>query len=389
MDFEETEDHLLIRRTVSELVREFPDQYWRERDAKGEFPREFWNKMAEKGWFGVNIPEKYGGSGLGLVEASIVIHEVARSGGGVPAADLFMRTLLFAGQTILDYGSATVKEKYLPKIAQGQLICSFAHTEPNAGVNTFDVTTSAEEKGGRYHIRGQKIWITLAHMADVIIVVARTTPKDKVEKKSEGITLFLVNGKDQHVRTSKIPGMALNTLGSNMVFFDGVEVPAENIIGEKDKGWICLSSLLNAERIATASMSVGVGELVLERAVKYAKERVVFGRPIGMNQAIQFPLAHCKMQLEAAKLMALKAAWLFDKKKDCAFEANVAAYLGAKAAFEAADRAVQTLGGMGFAKEYDVERHWRDLRLFRTAPVPEEMVLNYVGQHVLGLPKSF
>lgn len=389
MDFNETDEQLLMRKSVADLVKQFPNEYWRNKDGAGEFPGEFWDKMAAAGWFAVNIPTEYGGAGLGMYEAALVAYEVARSGGGVAAADLVMRTLAFAAQTIKDHGSLEAREKYLPKLARGQLLCSFAHTEPNAGVNTFDIETYATKKGHSYYLNGQKIWITLAHRADLMVLVARTTPKEKAARKSEGLTLFLLEPQRATVKTSRIPGAALRSLGSNMVFFENAEVPEANVLGQEDKGWSVLTGLLNAERISTAAISIGTGELVLEQAVEYAKNRKVFGRPIGSNQAIQFPLAHCKAELEAAKQVTQKAAWLFDRKRDCALEANIAAYLGARAAFSAADRAVQTLGGMGFAQEYDVERHWRDLRLFRTAPVPEEMVLNYLGHHVLGLPRSF
>ncbi|MEM4573144.1 MAG: acyl-CoA dehydrogenase family protein [Candidatus Caldarchaeum sp.] len=389
MDFDETEEVAFIRRTVAEFMKKFPVEYWRRVDVERKFPEEYWRAAAEQGLLSINIPEKYGGLGMGLYEVSAAIIGVSGAGGGLPAGDLLMRNMVFAGLTIERYAKPDIKEKYLPRIARGELICSFAHTEPNAGVNTFDIQTSAEKDGNGYRLNGQKIWITLAHIADIIIVVARTTPKEKTRKKSEGLTLFLLDATQSGVKTSKIPGMALRPLTSNVVYFEDAWAPEENVLGEVDKGWEALSGILNAERVCTASISLGCGEYLLSRAVDFATNRRVFGRPIGSNQAIQFPLAEVKAELETAKLMTQKAAWLFDKGRDCAFEANVAAFAAAKAAFKAADRAIQTFGGNGFAEDNDIERFFRDTRLFRTAPVPEEMVLNYIGTRILNLPRSF
>ncbi|MEM4281850.1 MAG: acyl-CoA dehydrogenase family protein [Candidatus Caldarchaeum sp.] len=389
MNFDETENMAMLRRSVSEFMKKFPPEYWRKVDCERRFPEEYWRAVAEQGLLGINVPEKYGGLGLGLSEAALAMMDVAASGGGLPAGDLLMRTMVFGGVVIDRFGRDEAKEKYLPLLASGKLICSFAHTEPNAGVNTFDIQTYATRKDGGFCINGQKIWITLAHMADIMIVVARTTPKERVRRKSEGLSLFVVDVKENGVKTSKIPGMSLRPLTSNLVYFEDTWVPETNLLGELDKGWYALSTLLNAERISTASISIGCGDYVLQRAVDYASSRNVFGRPIGSNQAIQFPIAEVKAELESARLMTQKAAWLFDRGRDCAFEANVAAFLAARAAFKAADRAVQTFGGMGFAEEYDVERFFRDARLFRTAPVPEEMVLNLIGTRILNMPRSF
>ncbi|MEM1946826.1 MAG: acyl-CoA dehydrogenase family protein [Candidatus Caldarchaeum sp.] len=389
MDFDEPESMTMLRRSVSEFMKKFPPEYWRKVDSERRFPEEYWRALAEQGLLAITIPESYGGLGMGLSEASVAMMSVASSGGGLPAGDLLMRTLVFGGVVIEKFGKEEVKAKYLPLLASGKLICSFAHTEPNAGVNTFDIQTSAVKKDGGFYLNGQKIWITLAHMADIMVVVARTTPKHAVKRKSEGLSLFLVDVKENRVRTSKIPGMALRPLTSNVVYFEDTWVPETNLLGEIDRGWQALATLLNAERISTASISLGCGDYVLQRAVDYASSRSVFGRPIGSNQAIQFPLAEVKAGLESARLMTQKAAWLFDRGRDCAFEANVAAFSAARAAFKAADRAVQTFGGMGFAEEYDVERFFRDARLFRTAPVPEEMVLNFIGTRILNMPRSF
>lgn len=389
VDFQETEEHALMRRSVSELVKRFPDGYWRDLDARGEFPREFWNRMAEHGWFGLLVPEPYGGSGKGMLELSMVVHEVARSGAGVAGANLFLATPAIVVLALTKFGSVSLQQQFLPKVASGRMICAFALTEPAAGVNTLDIATFASEEGDGYIINGQKIWTTLAHVADYLFAVVRTKPKEKIARRGEGLSLFLIEVKSPGVRISRIDDAAMRSNGSNEVFLEGVRVPSVHLIGEVDKGWTYLTSLLNAERITTAAMSIGTGELVLNRAVEYARQRVVFARAIGQNQAIQFPLANAKAELAAAWLMTQKAAWLFDKGLSCAFEANTAAYLAARAGFDAADRAMQTLGGMAYARESDVERHWRDLRLFRSGPIPEEMVLSYIGQHVLGLPKSY
>lgn len=389
MDFIEEEEHALVRQSIAKIVGTFSGEYFRELDMKEEFPRELWMRFAEDGWFGINVPESYGGSGMGIFEASILAHEAAKAGAGITGGNLFNIMSMMTVQPILDHGSDSLKAKYLPGLSSGRLIPCFGLTEPNAGVNAFDISTFAEKEGDQYVINGQKIWTTLAHVADVILVVTRTTPKEQTVRKTDGLTVFVAEIGTVGCRLRRINKMPMKSLGSNEIFFNDMRVPEENMLGEKDRGWDVLVTLLNAERIATASMCIGTGELILSRAVQYAKERIVFGRPIGQNQGIQFPLAECKVEMESAKLMTQKAAWLFDRTRECAFEANMAAFLGTRSAFKTADRAIQTLGGMGFAHENDIERHWRDLRLFRTAPIPEEMSLNYVGQHILTLPRSY
>ncbi len=389
MNFDESEDITLLRRSVSEFMKRFPEEYWRRCDENREFPQEYWEAAAQNGLLAITIPEEYGGAGLGMYEAATAMMEVAKCGGGLAAGDLLMRTLVFGGVLINRHGTKEAKEKYLPKLASGQAICSLAHTEPNAGVNTFDIQTRAEKRDGGYVVNGQKIWITLAHKADFIVAVVRTTPKEKAKSKTHGISVMIIDTNQEGVKAFKIPGMAMRALTSNTVYFEDAYVPEENVIGEIDKGWACLTTLFNAERISTSSISLGCGEYVLNRAVDYAKNRIVFGRPIGSNQAIQFPLAEAKAELEVAKLMTLKAAWLFDQGRDCAIEANIAALQAGRAALKAADRAIQTYGGMGFAIDNDIERFYRDVRLFKTAPVPEEMVLNLLATRLLQLPRSF
>jgi acyl-CoA dehydrogenase len=392
IDFEETDEQKLLRSSLSSLLSSFGDEYWRQKDEKAEFPREYFDSLAKNGWFNLNVPEEYGGTGLGLSETTIAIHEAARTS-GMAAADLIMAICVFAIHTIKSFAREELKRRYLREIASGKHVMSFCLTEPSAGVNTLDISTTAVRDGKEFVINGQKIWITLAHEATIMSVVARTTPKEKATKRTDGLTIFFVDkskiGPDGEIRTKRIDDISMRALGSNEVFFCDVRVPEENILGEEGRGWDLLPKLLNAERISTAAMSIGVGELSLSKACSYAKQRSVFGRPIGSNQAIQFPLARAKAELESAWALAQKAAWQFDNQIDCSVAANVAAYLGARAAFIAADRAMQTFGGLSFAKTSHIERHWRDSRLFRTGPVPEEMVLSFLGQHVLGLPRSY
>ena len=391
LNFEETEEQKLLREAVSSLASKFPDDYWRQKDEDAEFPREYFKSLADDGWFNLNVPSELGGTGLGISETSIVIHEVARRA-GMAAADIVMAICVFAVNTIRNFSKDSIKRQYLPELGGGKHIMAFCLTEAAAGVNTLDITTSATREGDGYVINGQKIWITLAHEATLMNVVTRTTPKEKASKRTDGLTLFLLdrqNLKKGEIRTKRIEDISMRSLGSNEVYFDNVYVPEENIIGEKDRGWNVLPALLNAERISTASMSIGLGELVLEKATNYAKNRNVFSRPIGQNQAIQFALARSKADLESAWSITQKAAWEFDKGLDSSVSANISAYMGARAAFFTSDRAMQIYGGLGFAKSSDIERHWRDSRLFRTGPVPEEMVLNFLGQRVLGLPRSY
>ncbi len=389
MDFTETEEQRLIRKSIAELVKRFPQEYWREKDWKEEFPQEYWDAMAEHGWSGLLVPEEYGGAGLTMYEAHIAMYEAARNGAGLPGGDLLMRTYIFGSYAINEFGSNELKEKWLPRIAEGKAIFSIGHTEPIAGVNTFDIETFAEHRAGEYIINGQKMWITLAHRADGILLVARTKHKEEVKRRSEGLTLFMVDTHESKMKTARIPTVAMRPLGENMVYFEDTRVPEENVIGEVDKGWQYLARVFNAERVGTASVATGAGEFVVDLATDYAKNRVVFGKPIGSNQAINFPLAETKIYLEAAKLLLQKAAWLFATGQDPSIVGNMAAYIAAEAAFRAVDQAIQTYGGLGFSIETDIERYYRDLRLFKTAPIPREMVLNLIGRRVLGLPRTF
>jgi acyl-CoA dehydrogenase len=391
LDLVESEEQRLARDALRSAISRFDDAYWREHDRKGEFPQEYFETLGKNGWFGLNLPKEYGGAGLGLSDVSIAIHEASRRC-GMAAGDLLMAVCTFGIQSIKSFAKEQVKNKLLPGLGNGKHLMSFALTEPLAGVNTLGISTRAKREGDGYSISGQKIWITLAHKATLMNVVARTTPKGDLKKRTHGLTIFLIEldkVKRDSLRTSRIDDISMRSLGSNEVFFEDVFVPSENVIGEVDKAWEILPLLLNAERLSTASMSVGLGELVLWKAVEYSKVRRIFDRPIGSNQAIQFPLARSIAELLSSWSATQMAAQQFDRGADCSVLANVAAYTGARAAFSAADRAMQTFGGMAYALATDIERHWRDSRLFRTGPVPEEMVLNFIGRRVLGLPRSY
>lgn len=389
MDFEEPEIQGTIKEEVSKLMLSLPADYFRKKDRLKEFPKELWDLLAGNGWFGVNIPQEYGGAGLGLTELSQVIQTVAASGAGVIGGNLFTVTSAMVPPAILQYGTESMKREFLPKLAKGKLVCAIGITEPTAGVNTLDIDTFAEKRAGEYIITGQKIWITFAPFSDLMLLIARTTKKENVKSRSNGLSLFLVNMHDPRIHVRPIESLSMRPLLSSEVLLDGVSVPEDRLIGTQDKGWSELTSLLNNERVSAASLCLGTGDYVLRRAVEHAKNRMVFGRAIGQNQSVQFPLADSAAKLQAARLILSKATWLYDNKKECVVEANIAAYFSSIAAFEAADRAIQTFGGMGFAVETDIERHWRDLRLWKTAPLPEQMVLNLLAQKMLGLPKSY
>lgn len=391
LDFEENDEQRLLRKVISETVSKFDDSYWRSHDRRAEFPQEYFDALAKNGWFKLNVPKEYGGAGLGLAEVSIAIHEASRRC-GMAAGDIIMAICTFGIQNLKSFAKEPLKSRLLPELGAGKHIFSFALTEPLAGVDTLAISTCAEKEGDGYVLNGHKIWTTLAHKATLMAVVARTTEKGKASRRTHGLSIFLVECgrlREGEMKTSRIDDISMRALGSNEVHLENLHVPAENILGRLDEAWDILPTLLNAERISTASMSIGLGELVLEKATSYAKARQVFSRPIGANQAIQFPLARSLADLKSSWAVTQKAAWEFDNKLDCSIASNVGAYIGARSAFFAADRAMQTYGGMAYSPDSDVERHWRDARLFRTGPVPEEMVLNFLGQRLLNLPRSY
>ncbi|WP_156432767.1 acyl-CoA dehydrogenase family protein [Mycobacterium sp. M26] len=388
MSFELTEDQELIRKSVRELAARFDDQYWMEKDQAHEFPQEFYDAIASGGWLGMTIPEEYGGHGLGITEATILAEEVARSGGGMNAASAIHMSI-FGMQPVVVYGSEELKARTLPRIVNGDLHVCFGVTEPGAGLDTSRITTFARRDGDSYVVTGRKVWISKALESEKILLLTRTTPYDEVQKKTDGMTLFMTDLDRNHVDIRPIPKMGRNAVSSNELFIDELRIPVEDRVGEEGNGFSYILHGLNPERMLIAAEALGIGRAALDRAVKYATERVVFDRPIGMNQGIQFPLADSLARLDAAELILRKATWLYDNGKSCGREANTAKYLCADAGFAAADRALQTHGGMGYAEEYHVSRFFRESRLMKIAPVSQEMILNFLGSHVLGLPRSY
>lgn len=388
MSFELSEDQRLIRDSVAELARKFDDQYWMEKDRDHQFPTQFYRAIADGGWLGICIPEEYGGHGLGITEASILAEQVSRSGGGMNAATA-IHLSLFGMQPVIVHGSEELKQRTLPRVARGDLHVCFGVTEPGAGLDTSRITTFARRDGDHYVVNGRKVWISKALESEKILLLTRTQKYDDVEKKTSGMTLFLTDLDRDHVDIRPIPKMGRNAVSSNELFIDDLRIPVEDRVGEEGRGFEYLLDGLNPERMLIAAEALGIGRVALDRAVRYANEREVFGRPIGKNQGIQFPLADSLARLDAAELVLRKATWLYDQGKPCGREANTAKYLCAEAGFEAADRAMQTHGGMGYSEEYHISRYFRESRVMRIAPISQEMILNYLGSHVLGMPRSY
>jgi len=382
------EDYPELRESVRRVCAKYPGEYWRKLEEAQQYPTAFVHDLTEAGFLSALIPEEYGGSGLPLRAAAVVLEEIGASGCSAGAAHAQMYIM----GTLLRHGSAEQKKKYLPGIAGGKLrLQAFGVTEPTIGSDTTRLKTRAEKKGNdRYVVNGQKVWTSRALHSDLMLLLARTTPLDKIKKRTEGLSVFLVDiaaskGKGLEIRPIK----AMINHNTTEVFFDNLEVPAENLIGEEGKGFHYILDGMNAERTLLASEAVGDGRWLLRKAVEYAKERRVFDRPIGQNQGVQFPLARAYAELEAADLMARKAAALFAAGRDCGAEANMAKHLAAEAAWRAGEAAMQTYGGFAFAREYDIERKWREARLYQIAPISTNMVLAYLAQHVLGLPRSY
>ncbi len=376
-----------IREAASSLARRFPLSYWRECDKQEKYPWDFVNAFADAGWLGILLPEAYGGMNLGLTEAAIMLSEIARSGAGMSGASA-IHFYVFPPQPIMRHGSEDLKRRILPQMAKGKLLMAFGVTEPTAGVDTSRIRTKAERRGDRWVINGQKVWTTNAQNAKKILLLARTTPRDEV-RPLDGMTLFVADLDRKHCDVRIIDKLGRAAVDSNEVFIDGLEVADEDVVGEVGRGFHYLVDGLNPERVVVATEGIGIGRAALELATGYANSRVVFDRPIGMNQAVAHPLAECWIRLEAAEAVALKAAALFDAHKSCGPQANAAKFLGADAGYRACDQAMQTHGGYAYAKEYHIERLWREVRLLRLAPVSQEMVLNFISNKVLGLPKSY
>ncbi|WP_034294858.1 acyl-CoA dehydrogenase family protein [Herbaspirillum sp. RV1423] len=376
-----------LRDAVRDLCNTFPAEYWRKVDEARGYPEQFVDALTKAGWLAALIPAEYGGSGLGLTEASVIMEEINRTGGNSGACHGQMYNM----GTLLRHGSEQQKQLYLPKIASGELrLQSMGVTEPTTGTDTTKIKTVAVKKGDRYVVNGQKVWISRIQHSDLMILLARTTPLDQVKKKSEGMSIFLVDlkhaiGNGMAVR----PILNMVNHETNELFFDNLEIPAENLIGEEGKGFKYILDGLNAERTLIAAECIGDGYWFIDKATQYAKERVVFDRPIGMNQGVQFPIADSYIELEAANLMRFKACELFDAHQPCGAQANMAKFLAAKASWEAANVCLQTHGGFGFACEYDVERKFRETRLYQVAPISTNLIYSYVAEHILGLPRSF
>jgi len=386
MDFNLTQEQLQIREEIRKVCKEFPDAYWREIDGEKKYPEAFVRKLSELGWLAALIPEEYGGTGLGITEASIILEEINHSGGVATACHAQMYTM----GTLLRHGSEEQKRRYLPKIASGELrLQAFGVTEPNAGSESTRIQTTATRKGDRYVITGQKIFISRVLQSDLMLLLARTTPYDELRDKTSGLSVFIVDLREAKGKLEITPLDLMINHHTNSLFFDGVEVPAANLIGEEGMGFRYIIDGWNAERILVAAEAIGDGRWFVERAAKYASERVVFGRPIGANQGIQFPIAKAYANIEAADLVRYQAATKFDRKEKCGAEANMAKLLASEAAWEAANACLTTHGGYGFAAEYDVERKFRETRLLTVAPISNNLVLAYLGQHVLGMPKSY
>jgi acyl-CoA dehydrogenase len=380
-----------IRDAVRDLCRQFPDEYFRKVDERRAYPAEFVEALTKAGWLAALIPQEYGGSGLGLAEASVIMEEINRSGGNSGACHGQMYNM----GTLLRHGSAAQKQAYLPKIASGELrLQSMAVTEPSTGTDTTKIKTTAVKVGGkngdRYVVNGQKVWISRVQHSDLMILLARTTPLADVKKKSEGMSIFIVDLRDAIGK-----GLAVRPIANmvnhetNELFFENLEIPAENLIGHEGQGFKYILDGLNAERTLIAAECIGDGRWFIDRATQYTKDRVVFGRPIAQNQGVQFPIAEAHIEVEAADLMRWKACELFDAHQPCGAQANMAKYLAAKASWEAANVCLQMHGGFGFASEYDIERKFRETRLYQVAPISTNLILSYVAEHVLGLPKSF
>lgn len=383
-----TDEQQAIVDAVKKVTDQFDDEYWSGKEERKEFPHEFHRAMAEGGWLGITMPEELGGSELGVTEAALMMHTVGRSAGGFAAAST-IHINLFGPHPVKRFGTSEQKERILKPLIAGEDKVCFGVTEPNAGLDTTSITTFATKVDGGYRVTGRKIWTTSGQVANKILLLTRTTPKDQCKKSTEGMTLFYTDLDKEQIEVRRIPKMGRNAVDSNAVFIDDFFIPDEDRIGEEGQGFKYILHSLNPERILIGAEAIGLGQNALDRAAKYAQEREVFGRPIGQNQGIQHPLAENWMALESAYWMMLRAAYLYDTDQPCGAEANAAKFLGGRAAFDACTRAVMTHGGMGYSTEYQVERLFRESIVLRILPVSEQMIANFIGQSVLGLPKSY
>ena len=388
MDMQLTEDQKAIDASVRQVCAAFDDQYWTDCEENSRFPMEYYSAMAKDGWLGITMPEEVGGSGLGVTDAAIMMHAATSSGGGYSAASA-IHINLFGPHSIVVHGSREQKQNWLTPLVRGEQKACFGVTEPDAGLDTTSITTAATPTKGGYTVHGRKMWTSTAQVADKILLLTRTTPKDKCARPTQGMTLFYTDLDRKKIEVRRIRKMGRNAVDSNAVFIDGLFIPDADRIGEEGRGFNYLLDSLNPERILVGIEAIGLGRDALARAAKYARERIVFGRPIGQNQGIQHPLAEAWTFLESAYWMCLRAGWLYDNKQSCGAEANAAKFLSARAAFDACTKAVLTHGGMGYAREYQVERLFRESILPRIAPVTEQLILSFIAERVLGLPKSY
>jgi acyl-CoA dehydrogenase len=388
MEFGLSEAQLAVQGAVAQLCTGFGDEYWLQHDRDGGFPTEFHQALAKGGWLGICMPEAHGGAGLGITEAAIMMQAIAQSGAGMTGASA-VHMNIFGLQPVVVFGTPEQQARMLPPLIAGRERACFAVTEPDAGLDTSRLRTRAERHGDRYIVHGQKIWISTAQVAERVLLLARTTPLDQVSKPTHGLSLFYTALDRSRVDVREIDKMGRKAVDSNQLFFDGLEIPVEDRIGAEGDGFRMILHGLNPERILIAAEAVGLGFVALDRAARYARERVVFGRPIGQNQAVQHPLAESWMELEAARLMVMNAAWRYDQGLECGAAANAAKYLGAEAGWKACQTAVMTHGGMGYAREYHVERYLREVMIPRLAPVSPQLILCYIAEKVLGQPKSY
>jgi len=388
MDFSLTQQQESIREAIERICARFGDEYWLEKDRSGDFPSDLHQALARDGWLGICIPEEYGGSGLGITEAMVIMQAISQSGAGMSGASA-VHMNIFGLNPVVVFGTEAQKKRMLPALVRGEQKACFAVTEPNTGLNTTQLKTRAERQGDHYLLNGAKVWISTAQVADKMLILTRTTPLEQVKKHTHGLSLFYTDLDRRFIDVRLIDKMGRKAVDSNELFIDGLKVPVDDLIGEEGRGFEYILHGMNPERILIAAEAVGLGRVALKRATEYAKERIVFDRPIGKNQGIQHPLAECWMELEAANLMAFHAASKYDRGLPCGVEANAAKYLAAEAGFKACQTAVMTHGGYGYAKEYHVERYLREVMIPRIAPISPQLVLCFIAEKVLGLPKSY
>jgi acyl-CoA dehydrogenase len=388
MNFSDDPTHSLIRSTATEIAEEYGPEHWREKEQKGEFSEEFWDELAEADFHGLLIPEEYGGADMGMQEMGIAMETLCAEGCGMAGTWYLVLTAGMAAVGITKHGTEEQKETYLPDIAAGKRNFSIGITEPAAGTNTLNVATRAERDGDEFVLNGDKAWITFSDRADNMILVTRTTPRDEVEKPTDGISLFILDMDDPGIEVSPIPKHGINYSKSCEVFIEDVRVHEDDLLGEEDNGWWALVDTLNPERIGFSAAATGIGKLAADTAIEYTNDREVFGAPIGTHQAVSFPITKAYAQMETAALMRQKASWLYDQGEECGYETNVAKAVAVEAGIEAVRQSMQAFGGWGYAEEYDVERWWREINLTRLAPVSQQMAYNHIGQQI-GFPKSY